>query len=47
MIEKFKIDIPEEKISKIRDKVKNYPWNLISKLPGWKHGTNLSYLTDS
>ena len=25
MIEKFKIDIPKEKISKIYDKVKNYP----------------------
>ena len=46
MIENFKIDIPEEKISKIKDKVKNYPWNLISNLPGWKHGTNLSYLKE-
>ena len=46
MIEKFKIDIPQEKILKIMDKVKNYPWNLISNLPGWKHGTNLSYLKE-
>ena len=46
MIEKFKIDIPEEKISKIKDKVKNYPWKLISDLPSWEHGTNLSYLKE-
>jgi hypothetical protein len=25
MIEKFKIDIPREKVSKIKEKVKNYP----------------------
>ena len=46
MIEKFKIDIPEEKISKIKDKVKNYPWNSISNLPDWEHGTNFSYLKE-
>jgi hypothetical protein len=46
MIEKFKIDIPKEKISKIYDKVKNYPWNLISDLPNWEHGTNLAYLKE-
>ena len=46
MIEKFEIDIPAEKISKIRDKVKDYPWDLIPDLPDWKHGTNLSYLKE-
>ena len=46
MIEKFKIDIPQEKISKINDKVKNYPWNLIKELPNWEHGTNLTYLKE-
>ena len=46
MIEKFKIDIPEEKISKIKDKVKNYPWNSIPNLLGWEHGTNFSYLKE-
>ena len=46
MVEKFKIDIPQEKISKINDKVKNYPWNLISELPNWEHGTNLNYLKE-
>ncbi len=46
MIEKFKIDIPQEKISKINDKVKNYPWNLITNLPNWEYGTNLTYLKE-
>tara|TARA_B110001450_G_scaffold164501_1_gene153352 strand:+ start:427 stop:648 length:222 start_codon:yes stop_codon:yes gene_type:complete len=46
MIEKFKIDIPQEKISIINDKVKNYPWNLIPELPNWEHGTNLVYLKE-
>ena len=46
MIEKFEINIPEEKILKINDKVKNYPWNLISNLPNWEHGTNLIYLKE-
>ncbi len=46
MIEKFEIDIPGEKISKIRDKVKDYPWDLIPDLPSWEHGTNLSYLKE-
>ena len=46
MIEKFKIDIPQEKISKINDKIKNYPWNLITELPNWDHGTNLAYLKE-
>ena len=46
MIEKFKIDIPREKVSKIKEKVKNYPWNLIPNLPDWKHGTNLPYLKE-
>jgi microsomal epoxide hydrolase len=46
MMKKFKIDIPEEKISKIKEKVKNYPWNSIPNLPDWEHGTNLSYLKE-
>ena len=46
MIENFKIDIPNDKISKITEKIKNYPWNLISDLPNWEHGTNLSYLKE-
>ena len=46
MIEKFKIDIPTKKISDIKAKIKNYPWNKISNLSKWNHGTNLSYLKE-
>ena len=44
MIDKFEVKIPEEKISSIKDKIKNYPWDTITNLSNWEHGTNLSYL---
>ena len=46
MIEKFKIDIPEKKISNILEKVQNYPWKSINNLENWDHGTNFAYLKE-
>ena len=44
MIDKFEVKISEEKISSIKDKIKNYRWDTMPYLSNWAHGTNLSYL---
>ena len=40
MIKEFKINVPEEQISNINHKIKNYPWSSIEDMNGWTHGTN-------
>ena len=32
MIDKFEVKISEEKISSIKDKIKNYPWDTMPNL---------------
>ena len=44
MIEKFTINIEEQKIFIICKKVKEYNWDAIVNLNDWEHGTNKSYL---
>ena len=46
MIKEFKINVSEEQISIINNKVKNYPWQSIEDMEGWIHGTNKTYLKE-
>ncbi|MDA7576850.1 epoxide hydrolase [Candidatus Pelagibacter sp.] len=46
MITDFNINFTEKEISLIYQKIKDYPWNSISDLEGWEHGTNKSYLKE-
>ena len=40
----FSINYSEQEISLIKQKVKEYQWNIISDFEGWEHGTNKEYL---
>ena len=46
MIKEFKINVLEEQISNINNKIKNYPWKSIEDMEGWIHGTNKIYLKE-
>ena len=46
MITDFNINFTEKEISLIYQKIKDYPWNSISNLEGWEHGTNKTYLKE-
>jgi pimeloyl-ACP methyl ester carboxylesterase len=46
MIKKFKIDIPDQDLKKIYEKVKKYPWHEMPKDNGWEYGTNLEYMKE-
>ena len=46
MITDFNINFTEKEISTIYQKIKDYPWNSISNLEGWEHGTNKTYLKE-
>ena len=46
MVKPFKVNISETIIQDIYKKVKQYPWNEIQNLEGWKHGTNFKYLKE-
>ena len=46
MITDFNINFTEKEISSIYQKIKDYPWNSISDLEGWEHGTNNTYLKE-
>ena len=46
MIKEFRINVSEEQISNINNKVKNYPWQSIEDMEGWIHGTNKTYLKE-
>ena len=46
MIEEFKVNFTQKEISKIYKKIKDYPWDSIKNLDGWKHGTNKNYLKE-
>ena len=46
MIRDFNINFTEKEISSIYQKIKGYPWNSITDLEGWEHGTNKTYLKE-
>ena len=46
MIRNFNINFTEKEISSIYQKIKGYPWNSITDLEGWEHGTNKAYLKE-
>ena len=46
MIKEFTINVLEEHISNINNKIKNYPWSSIEDMSGWTHGTNKKYLRE-
>ena len=46
MIKPFKIDIPEEKIKEIYEKVKKYSWHEMPNDGGWEYGTNIDYMKE-
>ena len=44
MVKPFKVNISDQIIKDIYDKVKKYPWSNIQDMDGWEHGTNYKYL---
>ena len=46
MITDFNVNFTEKEISPIYQKIKDYPWNSITDLEGWEHGTNKIYLKE-
>ena len=46
MIKEFNVNFTEKEISSGLSKVKDYPWNSITDLENWDHGTNKSYLKE-
>ena len=44
MIKEFNVNFTEKEISLLYQKVKDYPWDSITDLDSWEHGTNKSYL---
>jgi len=46
MIEPFRINISNQTIENIYDKIKKYPWNEMPDINGWDHGTNFSYIKE-
>jgi pimeloyl-ACP methyl ester carboxylesterase len=46
MIKPFKIEITNQELEKIYDKVKKYPWHEMPNDGGWEYGTNLDYMKE-
>ena len=46
MIDPFRINISNQIIENIYDKIKKYPWNEMPNIDGWDHGTNFSYIKE-
>ena len=44
MIKPFKINISDNVLNKIYNKVKHFPWHEIPKDAAWEYGTNLDYM---
>ena len=42
----FKVNISDQNIKDIYDKVKKYPWHEMPNDGGWKYGTNLDYMKE-
>lgn len=45
-IKPFRIDVPEETLTHIRDRVAAYPWHEMPDDGGWAYGTNLDYMKE-
>jgi pimeloyl-ACP methyl ester carboxylesterase len=45
-IKPFRIDVPEETLTHIRDRVAAYPWHEMPDDGGWSYGTNLDYMKE-
>lgn len=46
MITPFTISVPEEEIQSIKDRVRNFPWEVMPADDGWNYGTNLNYMKE-
>jgi microsomal epoxide hydrolase len=46
MAKPFKVNISDQIIKDIYDKVKKYPWHEMPNDGGWKYGTNLDYMKE-
>ena len=46
MVKPFKVNISEQTIKDIYNKVKKYPWHEIPDEAGWEYGTNLNYMKE-
>lgn len=46
LIKPFRIDVPEETLTHIRDRVAAYPWHEMPDDGGWSYGTNLDYMKE-
>ena len=46
MVKPFKVDISDQIIKNIYDKVKKYPWHEMPNDGGWEYGTNLDYMKE-
>ena len=46
MVKPFKVDISDQIIQNIYDKVKKYPWHEMPNDGGWEYGTNLDYMKE-
>ena len=46
MIKTFKVNVSEDILKEINNKVKNYPWHEMPKDGGWNYGTNLDYMKE-
>ena len=44
MINAFKINIPNDELKKIYNKVKEFPWHEMPDDGGWDYGANLNYM---
>jgi len=45
-LQPFKIDVPEDRLERIRKKVVKFPWSDMADLSGWEYGTNLRYMKE-
>jgi len=46
MTKPFKVNVSENILKEINNKVKNYPWHEMPEDGGWKYGTNLEYMKE-
>ena len=46
MINAFKINIPNDELKKIYNKVKEFPWHEMPDDGGWDYGANLNYMKE-
>ena len=46
MVKPFKVNISDQIIQNIYDKVKKYPWHEMPNDGGWEYGTNLDYMKE-